>query len=241
MITLYQMPVSHYCEKIRWALKYKCLPHSYRNLLPGLHRKKATKLSGQSSLPIIKEGKKIVSNSADIVDYLDAEFPRFLLTPEDPDLAVEAKAWEQWADKEIGPAVRTVIYAEILDLPEIVIPLWTQNGPWYGKFVLNRAYPKVRDAIAEHYVRSPEHVAQCKRVLHEAIKTQLEKQSSLAPTIGSEFSRADLAVASLFAPLFQIGKFGLMWPENLPEGYLNLATEFEAIEPWVKHMYSRYY
>ncbi|VAW80072.1 hypothetical protein MNBD_GAMMA15-1204 [hydrothermal vent metagenome] len=36
-MTLYQFPISHYCEKIRWALDYKGLPYTTINPLPGSH------------------------------------------------------------------------------------------------------------------------------------------------------------------------------------------------------------
>lgn len=37
MLTLYQFPISHYCEKIRWALDFKQLKYNTVNLLPALH------------------------------------------------------------------------------------------------------------------------------------------------------------------------------------------------------------
>ena len=83
MITLYQMPISHFSEKVRWALAYKRLPHTFKNLLPGLHARTAKKLSGQTAVPVIKEGRNVVHGSADIISFLDKEFPRFSLTPED--------------------------------------------------------------------------------------------------------------------------------------------------------------
>jgi glutathione S-transferase len=34
---LWQLQVSHYVEKVRWALDYKHVPHIRRSLLPGVH------------------------------------------------------------------------------------------------------------------------------------------------------------------------------------------------------------
>ena len=34
---LWQLQISHYVEKVRWALDYKRVPHVRRTLLPGLH------------------------------------------------------------------------------------------------------------------------------------------------------------------------------------------------------------
>ena len=42
---LWHLKVSHYNEKARWALDYKRVPHVRRALMPGLHRRKARRLS----------------------------------------------------------------------------------------------------------------------------------------------------------------------------------------------------
>jgi len=55
MLTLYQFPISHYCEKARWALDYKKLDYRKVNLLPGPHMKKTKKLSGKTQVPVLEE------------------------------------------------------------------------------------------------------------------------------------------------------------------------------------------
>ena len=51
MLKLYQFPISHYCEKIRWALEFKNIDHEIKNLIPGLHLLKTKKLAPESSVP----------------------------------------------------------------------------------------------------------------------------------------------------------------------------------------------
>jgi hypothetical protein len=46
---LWQLELSHYNEKVRWALDYKRVPHIRRSLLPGLHILKAKRLTGDTS------------------------------------------------------------------------------------------------------------------------------------------------------------------------------------------------
>ena len=59
-IQLYQFPISHYCEKVRWALDFKGLPYQKISCLPGLHARKNKKMAKFSSVPILKQGKKYV-------------------------------------------------------------------------------------------------------------------------------------------------------------------------------------
>ena len=53
MITLYEFPISHYCEKIRWALDYKKLDWTGKTLLVGPHMAQARKISGKTTVPIL--------------------------------------------------------------------------------------------------------------------------------------------------------------------------------------------
>lgn len=90
MITLYQFLISHYCEKVRWALEYKNIEYKKVNLLPGLHAKKAIKLTSNSSLPILVHDKTVMNESSKIISYLDQAFPNNSLTPSDQNLKQEA-------------------------------------------------------------------------------------------------------------------------------------------------------
>ena len=56
MRTLYQFPLSHYCEKARWLLDHKELDFVAQNLIPGVHRAFAQLKTGQNKLPILKDG-----------------------------------------------------------------------------------------------------------------------------------------------------------------------------------------
>jgi glutathione S-transferase len=144
MLTLYQFPVSHYCEKARWALNHKKLDYQIKNLLPGLHTLTTNKLTPSSSLPILVHDGKAVQNSSDIITYLDTQFPQMPLTPDDDALKQEALDWEKFADEQIGIAVRAVCYHVLLDNPTVVIPFFTDNGPWYGPYLIKAIFPKLR-------------------------------------------------------------------------------------------------
>ena len=83
MIILYQFPISHFCEKVRWALSFKGLPFKLRNQLPGFHIGPMKRLAGDSSVPIITDGEKTIQGSSNILTYLDETYPERPLTPSD--------------------------------------------------------------------------------------------------------------------------------------------------------------
>jgi glutathione S-transferase len=90
MFTLYQFPITHFCEKVRWTLEYKNIEYKKVNLLPGLHARKAKKLTSNSSLPILAHDKTIKRESREIISYLDQSFPENSLTPNEQTLKLES-------------------------------------------------------------------------------------------------------------------------------------------------------
>ncbi len=147
MLTLYQFPISHYCEKVRWALDHKKLTYRIENLLPGLHIRKITKLAKRSSVPVLVHDGKAVQNSADIITYLDQAFAEQPLTPEVPELKQQALEWERFLDEDIGIHLRRVIYHELLEHPAVVVPFFTDKGPWYGPLLMKLTFPKLRERM----------------------------------------------------------------------------------------------
>jgi glutathione S-transferase len=84
MRTLYQFPLSHYCEKARWLLDHKELDFVAQNLIPGVHRAFAQLKTGQNKLPILKDGEQFIAGSTQIALYLDEMYPEHRLIRIDP-------------------------------------------------------------------------------------------------------------------------------------------------------------
>ena len=149
MIKLYQFPISHYCEKVRWALEFKGIEYETINLLPGLHTKTTKKIAPKSSVPLLVDGEQVVQNSSDILDYLEAQYPEPTLTPDLPEHEAQAQAWEEYADKEIGPAVRRLCYNTLLNHPDKVKPIFTA-----GRSPIVLSSPNVARRVSGDFVYS---------------------------------------------------------------------------------------
>lgn len=240
MLILYQLAISHYCEKIRWALDYKQLPHRTVSLLPGLHIRAMKRKGLASSLPVVEHDGTLVQGSSDIIDYLDETFPDRPLTPRDAELAAAARAWEKFADDDIGPHVRRLCYYSLLQERDLVIPLLAHDGPWYGRFLLKRMFPKLRSLMSEAMQINAEGAAASEQALETAI-TQLQVQlRDRQFIVDDEFTRADLAAAALLAPLRRPAKYGVAWPQSLPEPLQAVADRYADRLAWVDRMYERY-
>ena len=240
MLILYQFPISHYCEKARWALDYKGLDYEVKNLLPGLHVLKTKKLAPRTSVPILEDDDEVIQGSNHIITYLDEKFPERSLTPEDDRLREEALEWEKYVDSEIGIHVRRCSYYVLLDYPNIVIPFLTHNGPWYGKLFLRVMYPRLRNTMREAMNINAETARKSLEHLSAAIDRVYGHLQDHEFLVGDRFTRADLAAASLLAPLCKPKKYGLDWPERYPDELEVLIDGFGNKLDWVKKVYDAY-
>jgi glutathione S-transferase len=240
VITLYQFPISHYCEKVRWALAYKKIPYKTCNLLPGPHAKKIMSIAKTSEVPVIQHNGKTIQCSNTIIDYLDSTFTEHPLTPVDEEIKRQSLEWEQFADTEIGPNLRTYFYHTLLEYPELLIPIFAHQGPWYGKFLLKFMFPKIRIVMRKMMKINEASAEKAKTRLKSAIvkiNSRLSQQEYLA---GDHFSRADLAAAALLAPLIQPEKYGLPWPSPLPQPLQQTVDDWQGDIAWVSHLYAEY-
>lgn len=240
MITLYQFPISHYCEKVRWALEYKNIEYKKVNLLPGLHAKKAKKLTSHSSLPILVHDKKIINESSQIISYLDQTFPDNSLTPHDQNLKKQAMQWEIFADEEIGSDVRRICYHTLLNHPVIITPYFTDGGPWYGTLYMKLTFSKLSQTMRKLMKLDDSTVLEINQRLSIAINKVHTHIKEREYFVGDSFTRADLAIASLLAPLCRTKNYGIEWPEKYPEPLHSTIEGYGNKLDWVHHIYSQY-
>ncbi len=169
MIKLYQFPISHYCEKVRWALDYKGLDYQIVNLLPGLHIKTTKKLAKYSSVPVLTDGDVVLQDSSKVITYLDETYPDKSLTPKDEIIRLEALKWEKYVDAELGVQVRVCCYHILLEHPKIVIPFFAHNGPWYGSLMMKLGFSKLKVKMRQMMKINEESFVQSKAKMSDAI------------------------------------------------------------------------
>ena len=240
MITLYQFPISHFCEKVRWALDYKGLEHRRRNLLLGFHRKAVRRLAPNTHVPILVHGQTVVQNSGNILTYLDRQFSDRSLTPGDPLLREQALDWEKYLDEEIGIQLRRYCYHVLLEYPHALIPVLSQGMPWYAAVLYKSIFPTLRQRMRVLLKITERTAAQSRHRLDAAIKRLHTHLVGRRFLVGDSFTRADLAAASLLAPLCRTAKFGLAWPQTYPEPLEAAVTEWADRLGWVGDFYHEY-
>ncbi|MEP5764560.1 MAG: glutathione S-transferase [Halieaceae bacterium] len=235
---LYQFPISHYCEKVRFALDYKGLEYSVKNLLPGIHARTTSKLGSSTSVPLLVCDGESIQGSAQIISFLDARHEAQPLTPSDPDLRAEAMAWEQWLDSQVGKDVRLYCYDTLLNHRDIVSGFFTSDGPWWGPLYLKFGYSKLVRMMREHMGITPESAEAALQRTHSALDRLCAAYAEHKYLVGNRFSRADLAAAALFAPMFQPTQYGLAWPEVAPEPLQGAMDLMSPRLDWARRIYA---
>lgn len=237
---LYQFPISHYCEKIRWAMDYKGLDYSLKNLFPGLHLRTTKKMAPKTYVPILLDHGEQVQNSHVILNYLDDKYPEKSLTPSDSEQLEQALAWEKYCDVEIGVHVRRFGYHYLLDEPKTVIPFFTQGGPWWGPLFFKLFFSKLEPIMRKVMSIDEAGANKSKERIQQAIDKLDEAYSKNEFLVGDQFSRADLAAAALLAPLIMPQGYGLDWPDTMPAKLEEFVAKNEQKLERFRELYKKY-
>ena len=105
---LWHIPLSHYSEKVRWALDYKGIAHRRRVLGPD-YLIRVWRATGQGKLPVLWLDGRAIADSTRIIAALEEHYPEPLLYPRDTATRQRALALEEDLDDTLGPALRAAI------------------------------------------------------------------------------------------------------------------------------------
>ena len=103
--TLWQIDVSHYSEKARWALAWKGVEHRRRSPVPGAHMAVALWLTrgAHYTFPVLSIDGQRIGDSTAIVAALEERYPEPPLYPTDIADRRRALELEEFFDEELGP------------------------------------------------------------------------------------------------------------------------------------------
>lgn len=227
---LYVFGLSHYCEKAHWTLDYKRADYRLVRLLPGPHFFQVRRFAARTTVPVVVDGSEVVQGSDRIIDYLDARIQERPLTPTNATACKEARAWEARFDEEVGKPVRRIIYFHVLARQSLVVPMFTANGPWWGRaFYSAGGFATVRRLIRSAYAIRAETVEKDVVTLRRAFDAVEARLSDRPYLVGDSFTRADLTLAALAAPFYPPAEHPFSYPADasLPEGLIELRREFD--------------
>ncbi|HEY5942824.1 MAG TPA: glutathione S-transferase family protein [Solirubrobacterales bacterium] len=204
--TLWQIDISHYSEKARWALEYKGVDHGRRSALPGSHIPIALFLTrgAQPTMPVLRIDGENVGDSTAIIATLEAKYPDPPLYPSDAEERARALELEDWFDENLGPHARLLPFYELIQEPEIFaeVAAAAVPGPLGKAKPVIGAYARTYTSIRFN-ANSDENADRAREAIVAALdKVEAElEQGDGEFLVGDSFSVADLTAASLFYPL----------------------------------------
>jgi len=242
---LWQLEISHFVEKVRWALDYKRVAHIRRSLLPGLHIRKAKRLTGDTStVPVLTIEGRSIGDSTRIIATIEERWPQPPLYPEDPAQRRRALELEDFFDEELGPHIRRAFYHELLPHPELVVPLFAHGQPLAVRTLLRDGFPLLRVGMRRKMEINAE-AAAASRAKMVAAMDQLEREISPSGyLVGDSFTVADLTAAALFYGVARPTEFPypMVADNDLPDSwreFLDPLTQRPGVH-WVAEMYRQH-
>src|SRR5207248_9019436 len=106
-LRLITIPISHYCEKARWALERCGLPYREQRHVQGIHRIAARRAGGGQTVPVLVTAQGAIGESEQILMWADDRTPlEDRLFPSRPAAREEALALCRRFDEVLGPRGR---------------------------------------------------------------------------------------------------------------------------------------
>jgi glutathione S-transferase len=198
---LISIAVSHYCEKVRWALEWLNIPYVEESHVPLFHRF-ATRQHGGSSVPVLVNETGAFTDSSDILHYLNTIAPegRYLY-PTDPELCREVEQLEEVFDTQLGVNIRCWGYFYRLDDNQMMWRMWSKGTPWFEQVGLAIAFPLMRQIVRQAYNVTASSAASSLEKIQQVFQTVNERLADgRLYLVGDNFSAADLTFAALAAP-----------------------------------------
>ena len=244
-VALYVFAISHFCEKARWALDYLGIDYALKFTPPGVHQLLAKRLGvSRTSLPIIVVDGKAIQGSAAIIDWAESVTTSGTMRLSTDNAREEGRQIEKRLDKRAGVHVRRYYYSEALvDYPATVRPLFARGLRMREKLLVGATWSVVRKLMIKGMDLGAEQGRESRQIVDEELDwldTMLSDGRDYL--VGGEFSRADLAAASLLAPLVLPREHpeyaGLKLPPQMAEDLKK--RENRPALPWIRKIYSAY-
>jgi glutathione S-transferase len=229
---LITIPISHFCEKARWALERSGIPYRERAHLQVLHRFAVRRVGGGTTAPVLVWGEQVLADSADILEAASAQAPpEMRLYPEDRQAASDARGLQRDFDERLGPESRRWMYYELRGRGDIAREYGCTGVPGWQRRSLPLVYPIAARIIDRFLDVTPETAEHAEDAVRTTFDEAAERLADGRPFLcGDSFSAADLTFAALAAAVLMPPEYGvpLPQPEVLPAPMAAKVNDFRS-------------
>lgn len=227
MLRLITIPISHYCEKARWALERAGIPYREERHVQGIHRIAARRAGGGKTVPVLVTPEGVLSDSADILSWVDERTPaEHRLFPAEDAERREVEGVCRRLDAELGPRGRRLMYVHVFAEPELALDFNNQGVPRWEDRTTRAGWPVMRGFISRALGIRPGIEEQDEAAVWRELDFVAQLHADGRPYLcGASFGAADLTFAALAAPLIVPPVYGVPLPalEVLPPAMATLV------------------
>jgi len=215
---LITISISHYVEKVKWALKIGGIPYEEESHLPGLHAAVTFwhTRGAHRSTPVLLDENQVIFDSTRILRHLATKYQQKWLYP-----IPQALELEERFDANIGPHTRRFIYQQLFDNQYSLAEFFSQDVtiPWQ-KAILPFAAPFIKELMIRD-MQINAIAAENSRKTFETEFAFVEKKlaDGRMYLCGDTLTAADITFAALSAPVLLPKEYGARLPrlEDAPE------------------------
>lgn len=234
--------VSHFNEKVRWALDFKGWPHTRETQLPGLHIVKARRLTGQNKLPILIVDGRALHDSHAILAEIERLRPDPPLFPADPAGRARAREIERYYDAEVAPALRRLFWSAYFDRPADAARMAADGFGRAVEGVWRALFPMLRAGFRGNLGMDRESLRRARERMPGYFERLAAEVGPSGYLVGDRFGVADLAAAAVMTAIVRPPEFPYPLPEPWPPALAELRASVEALPgfQWVLDIYRRH-
>ncbi len=229
---LVTIPISHYCEKARWALDRAGIAYVEQAHIQAIHRFATRRAGGGLTAPVLICADGAIADSTDILAWVDAQSsPLRALYPKSPGRAAVVRGLEDHFNTSLGPQSRCWLYQQLRGRRDLALDYGCAGVPAWERMTLRLGYPALIAIVAHVLDVTPttglrsEHEV---RAVFDAVGEYLSDGRRYI--CGEEFTAADLTFSALAAPMLMPASYGvqLPQPDELPPYTAGVVHELRA-------------
>ncbi len=212
---LVTIPISHFCEKARWALDRAGIEYTEKRHIQLVHWAAVKRAGGGRTVPVLRTADRVYDESAAILAYADEHTPaERRLYPADAAQRAEVVALAGRFDAVLGPEGRRWLYDQVFTDARRYAP-WNLTGvPGWQRRMFPFVLAPAKRVIRRYLNVNPPSVREAIVRVDEEFDAVAERLSDgRRYLVGDRFSAADLTFAALAAPCVAPPVYGTPLPQ----------------------------
>ena len=215
MLRLITIPISHYCEKARWALERAGLSYREQRHVQGVHRLAARRAGGGRTVPVLVTPERVIGESEQIVAWADEVLPvEQRLLPGCGSERDEVLGICRRFDAELGPRGRRLMYVHMLAQRRLALRFNNNGVPRFEDAALRWGWPLLRRYVSRELGIVPGVQEGDEAAVFRELDCAAELLSDGRPFLcGERFGAADLTFAAMAAAVLMPSGYGVPLPQ----------------------------